>query len=180
MIQNNSQRLERFIQELLEVAKIEQAQTQLKMEETDIKELCGKTVELYKPLAEQKGIELTFLANGVSPISCDPEKVQMVVSNLLSNAIKFTEKGQVEVSIDQSKEETRVTVKDTGIGIPSQDLPHVFDKFYQGRNGNGAKGTGLGLSIVKGWVEAHGGRVWVKSKGRGAGTTFTLCLPRSI
>jgi len=177
MIQNNSQRLEKFIQQLLEVAKIEQGGTVLKKQETDIKDLCWKTLELYRPLAEQKNLQLQFTANGVHPISCDSEKIQMVISNLLSNAIKFTERGQVEVSIEQSDKETTVSVKDTGIGIPEDDLPHIFDKFYQGKNGNGCKGTGLGLSIVKGWVEAHGGRVWVESEGTGA--MFTLTLPQS-
>jgi signal transduction histidine kinase len=178
MIQNNSQRLEKFIQELLAVTKIEHGKPELKLEEGNLKEICSKVIELYKPLAQQKNIKLQFIANGIKPIHCDPEKMQMVISNLLSNAIKFTDQGHIEVSIDQSVYETTVRVSDTGIGIPQEDMPHIFDKFYQGKNGNGTKGTGLGLSIVKGWVEAHGGRVVVESKGEGAGTRFLVSLPR--
>jgi len=178
MIQNNSQRLEKFIQNLLEVSKIEQTKPTLKMEETDLKEICQRTLELYQPLARQKDLALQFVANGVKPVNCDPEKMQLVVSNLLSNAIKFTEQGSIELQIEQTPKETIVSVKDTGIGILDEDLPRIFEKFYQGRNGNGTKGTGLGLSIVKGWVEAHGGRVSAQSEGMGKGTIIAFFLPK--
>jgi signal transduction histidine kinase len=179
MIQNNSQRLDKFIQNLLEVSKIEQTKPTLKIEETDLKEICKKTLEFYKPLTKQKNLTLQFVANGVRPVNCDPEKMQLVVSNLLSNAIKFTEQGSIELQIEQTSKETTLSVRDTGVGIPGGDLHRIFEKFYQGKNGNGTKGTGLGLSIVKGWVEAHRGRVWVESEGIGKGTHVVIAMPRS-
>jgi signal transduction histidine kinase len=177
MIQNNSQRLEKFIQDLLQVAKIEHGQPELKVEEVNLNEVCQKALDLYKPLAEQKNIKMEFFPNGVEPIQCDPEKIQMVVSNLLSNAVKFTTHGQIKLKIESKGKETLVSVQDTGLGIPAEDLPYIFDKFYQGKNGNGTKGTGLGLSIVKGWVEAHGGRVKVESGGINQGTYVSFTLP---
>jgi len=177
MIQNNSQRLEKFIQDLLQVAKIEHGQPELKVEEVNLNEVCQKALEIYKPLAEQKRVKLEFTPNGTEPIQCDPEKIQIVVSNLISNAVKFTTNGKIELKIESKGKETLISVQDTGIGIPAEDLPYIFDKFYQGQNGNGTKGTGLGLSIVKGWVEAHGGKVRVESLGIGQGTRVSFTLP---
>ena len=177
MIQNNSERLERFIQNLLQVSKIEQGQPELKLEETNLNDICQKAVQLYKLIAEQKNIQLEFAPDGSELVRCDAEKIQMVISNLLSNAVKFTTHGKIRLKVEPKNKETRVSIEDTGVGISTEDLPYVFDKFYQGKNVNGAKGTGLGLSIVKGWVEAHGGRVWVESEGMNRGTRISFTLP---
>ena len=157
MIQNNSHRLEQFIQDLLQVAKIEQGGPELKLEEANLNDICQGVIEAYKPIAEQKGLRLEFAPNGSELIRCDAEKIGIIISNLLSNAVKFTDHGEIQVEIQSKKGETEISVLDTGVGIPQEDLPYIFDKFYQGKSGSGAKGTGLGLSIVKGWVEAHGG-----------------------
>ena len=180
MIQNNTQRLEKFIQDLLEVARIEETRPELRREEVDLNEVCERVVRVYGPQAEEKGLRLEFVPNGVDLVSCDPEKIQLVVSNLLSNAIKFTPQGSVRIEVNSLDHEVRVTVQDTGVGIPPEELPHIFERFYQGRNGQTVKGSGLGLSIVKGWVEAHGGRVWGESGGTGMGTMLTLTLPKKV
>jgi signal transduction histidine kinase len=178
MIQNNAQRLEKFIQELLEVAKIEQGKTKLQLSEANLNDLCLKAVEVYKPLAEKKNVRIAFVPNGTESVRCDPDKIQMVVSNLLSNAVKFTNQGRIELRIESQAGEARISVRDTGIGILQEDIPYIFEKFYQGKNGNGTKGTGLGLSIVKGWVEAHGGKVGVESNANN-GTEISITIPNN-
>lgn len=109
----------------------------------------------------------------------DPEKIIQVLTNLVNNAYKFTNKGSIEVSVSADHSCIRCSVKDTGIGIATQDLPRLFSKFEQlGRQeGAGAKGTGLGLSIAKGIVEAHEGQIMVESQ-IGAGTQFIVTLPK--
>jgi len=177
MIQNNSQRLEKFIENLLEVAKIEQSREWLKVEQTNLKEMCEKIMELYKPLTQQRQIQLKLTAKDIKPTICDPEKIQMVVSNLVSNAIKFTCKGSVEIKIEDLQRETIVSIQDTGAGIAQEELSKIFDKFYKSGSKGENKGTGLGLSIAKGWVEAHGGRIWVESGGFLKGTKVFFTLP---
>jgi signal transduction histidine kinase len=102
-----------------------------------------------------------------------------VVTNLTSNAINYTREGTVFVKVQDSDSEVRFEVIDTGIGIPPDDLPRLFDDFFRGSN-VGAKGTGLGLSISKRIIEAHGGRIWAESPASetGKGSKFTFTLPK--
>jgi signal transduction histidine kinase len=109
----------------------------------------------------------------------NPLRLGQVVSNLVGNAVKYTpEGGQISVSVFARNGHVAVAVEDDGIGISSEDLPHIFDKFYRARNREteGVDGTGLGLSIVKSIVEKHSGRIWVRSQ-EGEGSAFTFMLP---
>jgi signal transduction histidine kinase len=115
---------------------------------------------------------------GDAPIaaSVDAPRVEQVVSNLVGNAVKFTPAGgRVMVGCARVDGEARLTVRDTGVGIPAEQLPHVFGAFWQARHAD-RRGLGLGLAIARGIVEAHGGRIWVESR-PGDGTTFTCAFP---
>ena len=130
---------------------------------------------MLKPLAAPKDLKLDGMASAGLRVRCDHERVLQIVSNLVGNAIKFTpEGGSIGIEARSVGDEGWFSVRDTGQGIPEDELPHVFDRFWQGRRKSHA-GIGLGLSIVKGLVEAHGGRLWVESK-VGAGTTFFFTL----
>ena len=134
-----------------------------------------------RELAEDKHINIQLEV--VPPdlvIQCHPLRLQQAIVNLLSNAIKYTpEKGLVEIRVTQVENQVRLQVIDNGIGIPSESIPRLFDRFYRVHNYSvNIEGTGLGLSIVKLAVEQHGGTVKVESE-PGQGTIFTLLLPLS-
>ncbi|MGB2714782.1 MAG: ATP-binding protein, partial [Vicinamibacterales bacterium] len=119
----------------------------------------------------------------VSPISGDPDRLRQVIWNLLSNAIKFTPKeGQVQVRLERINSSVEIIVSDTGIGIPADFLPHIFERFRQGEGGTSRQhsGLGLGLAIVRNLVELHGGTVSASSSGPGTGATFRVRLPVMI
>jgi signal transduction histidine kinase len=109
----------------------------------------------------------------------DPERIRQLIGNLLSNAVKFTPAGgRVTLSARDCGKEILVSVEDGGPGIPTEDLPHLFDRFWHARRTARVGGTGLGLNIAKGIVEAHGGRIWVETA-EGVGSTFFFSLPHA-
>ncbi len=175
----NIDRLARIINELLDISKIEAGKTELKKGSVNLKSLIKQVVLSFEPKAEAKGIELkTNFPEKEMNVYADADKIIQVFTNLLANALKFTEKGYIEISAAEKKNEVECTITDTGIGMSKSDLPKVFDKFQQfGRaTGGGEKGTGLGLSIARGIIELHNGNIWVESK-LGKGTKFTFTLP---
>ena len=115
----------------------------------------------------------------VGRIFADGPKLKQVLLNLLGNAIKFTETGSVRVVVERQGSDLRVSVRDTGIGVPPEDTERIFESFQQGNSGMSGKyqGTGLGLSISRRLVEMHGGRIWVKSTA-GQGSIFTFTIPQ--
>ncbi len=135
--------------------------------------------ELRRIVAREKGITLHVDAQPMPEIAGDGDRLAQVLTNLISNAIKYTPTGgDVFVSTRVSNGGVDVIVQDTGIGIPAEELPRVFERFYQVDKARGPeRGTGLGLAIVREIVQAHGGRINVASAGPGKGTTFTLWLP---
>jgi len=117
-------------------------------------------------------------AESAAHYGADAGRVQQAIGNLIANALKFTETGgRVVASAEVADTEIVFRVADTGLGIDPLHLPHLFDRFWQARNGD-RRGVGLGLAIAKGLIDAHGGRIWVESA-LGAGTTFSFALPRS-
>jgi signal transduction histidine kinase len=135
-------------------------------------------VEMLAPLAEVKGLRLSWTGGGDAWVDADPERVFQVLANLVGNAIKFTPSGgAVSIDIAVVDGAVRFAVRDTGSGIAAGELAHIFDRYWQARRGRGAgSGSGLGLYIAKGIVEAHGQRIWVEST-HGAGATFYFGLP---
>jgi signal transduction histidine kinase len=137
--------------------------------------LISEAIELARPLADEKHIALTAdVAVPAAHVVCDRGRIVQVFANLLGNAIKFTrEGGAVTVQVVEDEGSARFAVRDTGCGIPEDQLPHVFDRYWRG--GAGA-GVGLGLAIAKGIVEAHHGTIRAEST-RGRGSTFVFDLP---
>jgi signal transduction histidine kinase len=148
-------------------------------ESVSLTEIAETSVEDVRPQAAEKGIQLVADWPLSSPqIQAQPVRLQQAMTNLLGNAVRFTpEGGKVTIRIKDCEDEVAVEVQDTGMGIPEDELPRIFDDFYRGRNAQ-AGGIGLGLSITKRIVEDHGGRIWPESpcpeSGKGAKFTFTL------
>lgn len=178
-IQNNTQRLMRFIDDLLATARLETRRVDLYCDRMNLADAIRDAATLYRPLAEEKGLRLVAdLPTDDIPVFADREKVTQVLNNLLSNALKFTATGAVMIGVEPSESAVRVTVTDSGPGISDRDRAQVFDKFFRAREtANQVKGTGLGLSIVKGLIEAQGGAVGV-DPAPGGGSRFWFTLPR--
>ncbi len=179
--------LTQMVEELLELSRIESGDVPLRLEPTDVSELIFDALERLHSQAEREHIEIRVkIADRMPLVSADSERMKRVVANLLHNAIKFTpEQGNIQVAArlndsDKSHAEVILSVRDNGIGIAADDLPRVFERFYKSDRARTRSqgGTGLGLAIARHLVEAHGGRIWVKSK-EGKGSTFFFTLPVS-
>src|SRR4030042_75908 len=169
-----------LITDLLDIPRIEAGQLSREMREISMNEVVIQATDGLDKLARQKGIALKVELPQSSPkVYASNRRLQQVVTNLVSNAINYTRDGTVFVKVQDSDSEVRFEVIDTGIGIPPDDLPRLFDDFFRGSN-VGAKGTGLGLSISKRIIEAHGGRIWAESPASetGKGSKFTFTLPK--
>ena len=180
--ERNLKRLTLLINDLLDLSKLEARKAAINPEETDLDKLIIDSVESLNNWAATKSIKLSKAVSPDLPrLQVDPNKIIQVLNNLIGNAIKFTpENGSITVEAihDKQKGAVKVTVKDTGVGIPAEDLGKIFDKFYQaGKKNNGdVKGTGIGLAIVREIVELHKGKVWAESD-QGQGSRFIFTLP---
>jgi len=151
----------------------------LDIQSNNIEEVVSEAHEIMALYTKKNEVELSFeLAEDLPKAKFDRAKIIQVLTNLVSNAIKFTpEKGRVSVSIQHQNEELIITVSDTGMGIPKEALPKIFERFYRiDRPGKQIQGTGLGLAIVHKIVMMHSGRIEVESE-LARGTTFTIFLP---
>jgi heavy metal sensor kinase len=176
--QRAAQRMRRLIDSLLELARLDAGQEPGHREECDLAAMASDCLELVRPMADQRGIEIqTDLAN--APCRCDPDRLPQVIANLLGNAIEHNcEGGVVRVSTVRTNGVARFYVSNSGPGIPPEDLPHIFDRFYRAdkARSSGAGHSGLGLAIAKAIVQAHGGSIQADSEA-GKGATFTVTLP---
>ena len=173
-------RLERIIKDLLDISKVEAGKIQLKKGLIDIISIAKGTVASFESKAKEKGLELkASYSEEKIYVYVDADKITQAFTNLVGNALKFTEKGGIEISVEEKGNNVECAVADTGKGISSGNLSRVFEKFQQfGRPaGGGEKGTGLGLSITKGIVELHNGKIWVESE-INKGTKFFFALPK--
>lgn len=170
-------RLEWITQNLLSLSRLDAGLTPLSLETHDVGALLQSAAAAFKPLAEEKGIALVVHAPEPSlEVHADRALLELALSNLLDNALKFTPSGgAVKIGAGQGEGAVRLWVRDNGSGIGPQDLPHVFERFYRGRQVE-AEGSGLGLAMVQSVVQAHGGQVTVESE-PGAGSQFTIELP---
>jgi PAS domain S-box-containing protein len=177
IIKRSADQMNRLIQDLLDVAQIEAGGISVEPEPREVGSLIKEACRSFQPLAEARGIDLRCSLSGQLPrINFDWDRLLQVFSNLIGNAVKFTpEGGEVLVRAETSGTCVRFSVIDNGKGIEPEDLPHLFDRFYQSRKSRKG-GAGLGLAIVKGIVEAHNGRVEVRSV-VGQGSAFTFELP---
>ncbi|MCD6600154.1 MAG: HAMP domain-containing protein [Dehalococcoidia bacterium] len=180
-INTETDRLAQMVNELGELYRIESGEVSLEMASIDVGEVVAQTVGRLKAQADRAGLSLVVdIPSGLPEAQADKERVEQVLVNLLHNAIKFTPSGgRVNISAKAEGNSVQVSVADTGVGIPADDLPHIFERFYKADKARAGGGTGLGLAIVKHVVEAHGSKVWAKSI-EGKGATFTFTLPAAL
>lgn len=176
-IHRSAERMYRLIHDLLDVAAIEAGRFQVQQAALDVDGLVAEVLELLCPLALAKHIELVADVSQVLPqIAADRERLLQVFSNVVGNALKFTpENGKVEISVTAREDVVEFAVRDTGPGIPSTEIPHVFDRFWQAKK-TARGGSGLGLAIAKGIIDAHGGSIRAESE-TGHGSCFRFTLP---
>jgi two-component system, sensor histidine kinase and response regulator len=174
IIRRTAQRMDRLIQDLLDVSRMEAGQFSVEPMPESAHSIVLEAKELLGSIAAAKGIELvTALPSGDIPVHADRHRVLQVFSNLIGNAVKFTPGGgTITISVEEQAEFVSFAVADTGSGIGEADLPRIFDRFWHGSEGGG---SGLGLAIVRGVIEAHGGQVSATSGD--TGTTFQFTLP---
>lgn len=179
VIQRSVQTMERLIRDLLDVSRLEAGHFTVKRSRVDIAALCRDAVELFEAQARERGIALSCRIEPRMPtLHGDPLRLAQLLSNLLGNALKFTPApGQVALRTERLEQAIHVAVEDSGPGIPPEELPHLFESFWQGEQASDS-GTGLGLAISRGIVTAHGGRIWADSR-PGEGTTVHFTLPGS-
>ncbi len=169
--------LAQMVEELLELSRIESGQVPLRLRPTPVETIVRPPVERLRLQAERKGLRLTTdLPPGLPLVLADAQRMQRVIGNLVHNAIKFTPQGGVEVGASLQGEEVVITVRDTGVGIPAEVLPRIFERFYKADRARSGGGTGLGLAIAKHLVLAHNGRIWAESR-EGEGSAFHVALP---
>jgi signal transduction histidine kinase/GGDEF domain-containing protein len=185
MAEKNINRLTSILNDILDLSRIESGRTEMKSEELDLREVIEFIFSSLKPQADAKSIQLTKeIAAGFPLVYADREKIEQILTNLIGNSVKFTpEGGKISVLarvFDEAGKMVAISVSDSGIGIPGDQLDKVFKKFYQveGSLHRSSGGTGLGLAITKGLVEAGEGTIWVESE-VGKGSTFTFTLPVS-
>jgi PAS domain S-box-containing protein len=177
-IRRSADAMERLIRDLLEVRRMEAGHLSLNPIPQALLPLVDEALEVMDPLARVKAVEIRndLDPSGLPDVTVDPDRIQQVLSNLVGNAVKHTpEGGRVTISGEGENGEVRITVRDTGPGIPEEDLAFVFDRFWRGSTGRG-RGIGLGLAIARGIVKAHGGEIWAEST-PGEGSAFTFTLP---
>jgi len=186
MASRNLKRLTSLINDLLDLSKLEAGKIQLVREPCSVDKVIEETISTLKSWADTKSIKLEKnIQQGLPHANIDSDRIVQVLMNLIGNAIKFTPANgtiAVEASLQENKE-IQIAVHDTGMGIPVEELPKVFDKFYQVRSSEKTdiKGTGVGLTITKEIVELHAGKIWVESEvGRGTRFIFTLPLEAGI
>ena len=178
LIHDAAQQMDRLIQDLLDVTRVETGQLVVEPQPFATIVLLDGALRTLRPLVEEAGLELRLsLASTLPTVIADPERIAQVLSNLIGNAIRATSRGgRITVAAAEREGMVEVSVADTGTGISREQLPHLFDRFWQATQSSiRSRGAGLGLPIALGIVQAHGGRLWAESDhGKGATFRFTL------
>jgi signal transduction histidine kinase len=179
MAERQVTQLTRFLDDLLDLARIRQGKLVLKQEPADLVEVAARAVETVRPTVEERRHRLEMnLPAGPVPIVADPVRLQQVIVNLMTNACRYTDMGGViRLSVTQSDNEALVSVRDTGIGLASDMLPRIFELYAQANRAAEQGGLGIGLTLVRGLVASHGGSVQAFSDGPGRGSEFVVRLP---
>ena len=177
VIQRAAQRMNRLIEDLLEVVRQDSGQMQLDVKDVSVASLIEQTAEMFQAAAMEKDVSLEVEACPPElVVRADADRIMQVLSNIVGNALKFVPRGgHIVLKCDARDDEAVFSIADSGPGIAREDLDRLFDKFWQRRRSD-RRGVGLGLAIAKGIIEAHGGRIWAESS-VGAGTTFHFTLP---
>ena len=175
----NSLRLLKLVNTLLDFSRIEAGRFQASFEPTDLSQLTSKLASVFRSAMERAGLKFIINCPRIDePVYIDHELWEKIVFNLLSNAFKFTFKGEIEVSVGKSDGQMELAVRDTGTGIPAEELPHLFERFYRVKNAHGRtfEGSGIGLALVQELAKQHGGAARVDSE-MGRGSTFRVTIP---
>ncbi|MDD3614368.1 MAG: HAMP domain-containing sensor histidine kinase, partial [Candidatus Pacebacteria bacterium] len=176
----------RLANDLLDVANIESGRFGYEFVQSDLIDLIQKSISEYLYLADQHKIKIYFEppSDGLPPFKFDPMRIKIVIQNLLENALRYNiEGGQIIIKVEKKPPYVEVSVSDTGIGIPKEELPKLFTKFFRASNvlKYETEGTGLGLYITRNIVEAHGGKIWAESiENRGTTMHFTLPMDEKL
>ncbi|MEH2093795.1 ATP-binding protein [Nostoc sp.] len=179
MVQRNGLRLLKLVNSLLDFSRIEAGRVQASYEPTDLATFTAELASVFRSAVERAGMELSVNCPSLpAPVYVDREMWEKIVLNLLSNAFKFTMAGKIAVSLQWANDRIELAVQDTGIGIPVEEIPHLFERFHRvkGAQGRTFEGSGIGLSLVQELVQMHGGTVKVTSI-LGAGSCFTISIP---
>ncbi len=180
MIFDKSGRMHRLVLDLLDLAKIDAGTMVLRHEAVDVNLLLNHVVEQFTLRAQSENIHLNYSPHPLPTIYGDSDRLAQVLTNLLENAVKYSLPGRgVTISAENDASQLRIDVSDEGVGIPEDDLPHIFDRFYQAdpsRKGGDRHGSGLGLAIAREIVLAHHGTITAQSI-PGRGSIFTVILP---
>jgi len=161
---------------LLDLSRLDAGLISLELASHDLHEMVNEVAHSFKSAIEEKQITLLVNIPKSLTLYCDRHRMLMCLSNLFDNALRYTPQGGfIEIGAQQEATQTTLWVRDNGPGIPTSDLPHIFDRFYRGKNAP-AYGSGLGLSIVQSIVKAHGGKVYAENHPEG-GAKFTITLP---
>ncbi|MHB8085612.1 MAG: sensor histidine kinase, partial [Dehalococcoidia bacterium] len=173
-----TEKLRQMTEELSVLARIEDSRSATDKGATDIEQLISRSVERLSALAEKAGISVGVdIQPALPPPVIDSDQIESVLVNLIHNAVKFTGKGgRITIAASKEKDNILISVSDTGIGIPQEELPRIFERFYKVDKSRAGEGSGLGLAISKHIISAHGGRIWAESV-EGKGSTFYFTLP---
>ena len=183
-IRMEASRLSRLVDDLQELSRVEAGSYRLDVHPVALSALVETTVKRLSYQFDEKQVTLTrSLSPDLPPVLADEDRITQVLTNLLGNALAYTPAGgEVTVSALKTGNEVQISVRDNGIGIPAESLPHIFDRFYRvdkSRSRAAGGGSGIGLTIAKALVEAHGGRIWAESAGESQGSSFSFTLPIS-
>jgi PAS domain S-box-containing protein len=180
ILDRNISRLASLVEDLLDAARYQAGRVTLQTAETDLAAVAAEAVDSFQQAAKDRSLTLTLETKGSGSILCDRKRVTQVLFNLLSNAVKFTpDGGRIAVGLEVGPEGATVRVVDTGVGLAAGDLGKLFQPFAQLQESvvPGQRGSGLGLYVSRGFIEAHGGRLWAESPGVGKGSTFAFTVP---
>ncbi|TFF96552.1 MAG: PAS domain S-box protein [Promethearchaeota archaeon] len=182
-VQNNAERLKVYIEQLIDVMKIDADKISLRREQCNAVDLLQKVISNLKVELERQNSEIFLDSEDKAILKVDPFRIGQIFSNLILNAIRFTQNGKIFISIQANSDHILFQIRDTGLGIAKKDLAHVFEKFMSihknpNRFSKAERGSGLGLYIAKGLVEAHNGKIWIESEGLNKGTTVSFTLPK--
>jgi histidine kinase len=176
-------RLNRLVDDLQELSRVEAGAYELQLHPMDLRNLVRTVSKRLMVPFEEKKVRLTIdVPPDLPAVQADDDRIIQVLTNLISNALHFTPSGgEVTVLASRQGNHVETTVRDTGIGISKEHLPHIFTRFYRADKSRSrqAGGSGIGLTIAKHLVESHGGRIWVESEGQGKGSAFSFTLPTS-
>jgi signal transduction histidine kinase len=177
LISQAAEQMDALIRDLLDVNRLDAGKLAITSVAVDPSALLTDALQTLRPLVEEKGISLDLqIETGLPKVMADSERIQQVLSNLVGNAIKFSPSGsKIVVAPRRDADQVIISVVDDGKGIAAEQLPRVFDRYWQSSRTD-RQGAGLGLAIAKGIVEAHGGRIWIESR-QGEGTIASFSLP---